>query len=137
MHVYLSMLYIHGVKKYIPTPGRNTCGAGQLNIFKISLQGLNKHAGWLIGCPRLVWRGNLQGFGLVDYIFRLLNREAKRQLLNREAKRQAQHTQVANAGRWPCGGQAQVQSVGGWVQAQEGAGASALGAGAADIKLNS
>ena len=42
-------------------------------IFRISLQGpggLNKHTGWLIGCPRLVWRGNLQGFGLVDYIFR-------------------------------------------------------------------
>ena len=37
---------------------------------QITLQGLNKHAGWLIGCPRLVWRGNLQGFGLVDCIFR-------------------------------------------------------------------
>ena len=97
----------------------------------------NKHTGWLVGCPRLVWRGNLQGFCLVDYIFRLLNREAKRQLLNREAKMQAQHTQMANAGRWPCGGQAQVQSVGGWVQVRQGAGAGALGAGATDMKLNS
>ena len=54
----------------IPTPGRNTWGSW---IFRILLQGpggLNKHTGWLIGCPRLVWRGNLQGFGLVDYIFR-------------------------------------------------------------------
>ena len=42
-------------------------------IFRILLQGpggLNKHTEWLIGCPRLVWRGNLQGFCLVDYIFR-------------------------------------------------------------------
>ena len=41
-------------------------------IFRISLQGpggLNKHTEWLIGYPRLVWGGNLQGFGLVDYIF--------------------------------------------------------------------
>ena len=41
--------------------------------FRISPQapgGPNKHPGWLIGCPRLVWRGNLQGFGRVDYIFR-------------------------------------------------------------------
>ena len=45
----------------------------RIRIFRISLQGpggLNKHTEWLIGCPRSVWRGNLQGFGLVDYIFR-------------------------------------------------------------------
>ena len=45
----------------------------RIRIFRISLQGpggLNKHTEWLIGCPRLVWQGNLQGFGLVDYIFR-------------------------------------------------------------------
>ena len=101
-------------------------------FFRISLQAPgvpNKHTGWLIGCPRLVWRGNLQGFGLVGYIFCLLNREAKRQ---------AQHTQMANAGRWTCRYvQVQVQSVGVWVQVHGGAGASALGAGATDIKLNS
>ena len=41
-----------------------------IRFFRISPQApgvLNKHTGWLIGCPRLVWRGNLQGFGLVDY----------------------------------------------------------------------
>ena len=41
-------------------------------IFRISLQGpggLNKHTEWLIGYPRLVWGGNLQGFGLYVYIF--------------------------------------------------------------------
>ena len=100
----------------------------RIRIFRISLQGpggLNKHTGWLIGCPRLVWRGNLQGFCLVDYIFRLLSREAKRQ---------ARHTQMANASRWTCRYvQVQVQSVGVWVQAQEGAGASALGTGETDI----
>ena len=101
-------------------------------IFRISLQGpggLNKHTEWLIGYPRLVWGGNLQGFGLYVYIFCLLNREAKRQ---------AQHTQVANARRWAFKYvQVQVQSVGVWVQVHVGAGASALGAGATDIKLNS
>ena len=64
-----------------------------IRFFRISPQapgGPNKHTGRLVGCQRLVWRSNLQGFGLVDYIFRLLNREAKMQ---------AQHTQMANAGR--------------------------------------
>ena len=44
-----------------------------IRFFRISLQAPgvpNKHTGSLIGCPRLVWRGNLQGFCLVDYIFR-------------------------------------------------------------------
>ena len=44
-----------------------------ISFFRISPQAPgvpNKHTGWLIGCPRLVWRGNLQGFCLVDYIFR-------------------------------------------------------------------
>ena len=41
-------------------------------IFRISLQGpggLNKHTEWLIGYPRLVLGGNVQGFGLYVYIF--------------------------------------------------------------------
>ena len=51
---------------------------------------------------------------------------------------QAQHTQMANAGRWTCRYvQVQVQSVVVWVQVREGAGASALGAGATNMKLNS
>ena len=43
-----------------------------IRFFRISPQAPgvpNKHTGWLIGCPKLVWRGNLQGFCLVDYIF--------------------------------------------------------------------
>ena len=71
----------------------------------------------------------MPGFSFVVYIFRLLSREAKRQAQHTQMAKQADEHADAGAGtKCRCGG---------CRQAQEGAGASALGAGATDMKVNS